>query len=180
MSGRATRRAFLQGLSLLLPASLMARADVPELACRDLELIHTHTGKRLSRCFACDEGWQEPAIAELDALLADHRSGEQHAMDRRLYELLHALALEAGLQARYEVISAYRSPATNAMLAAQGAGVSASSLHMLGQAIDVRLQGLPSAQLFQLALEAGVGGVGFYRKSDFVHLDTGRVRSWEG
>ena len=101
-------------------------------------------------------------------------------MDRRLFDLLHDVAVTAGREPRYEVISGYRSPETNAMLNARSSGVAKKSLHMQGRAIDVRLSGYRTDRLRELALAAQQGGVGYYRKSDFVHLDTGRVRTWSG
>jgi uncharacterized protein YcbK (DUF882 family) len=91
-----------------------------------------------------------------------------------------AVALAAGRDARFEVISGYRSSGTNARLAAASAGVARRSLHMDGRAIDVRLKGASCASVRDIALALARGGVGFYRQSDFVHLDTGRVRSWQG
>ena len=110
--------------------------------------------------------------------MRDHRTGEVLTLDARLFDLLRELAASAGLEPRYQVISGYRSPATNAMLVASSDGVSSRSLHMEGKAIDVRLEGLPLERLRDLALARRAGGVGYYPASDFVHLDVGRVRSW--
>lgn len=173
------RRQLLQGLALLLPAGWAGWVAADDGSCRRLEFLHTHTGQRHCSCYFRDGAFDEAAVAALDRFLGDHRNGEMLALDRRLYELLHELAVAAGLPPRYELISAYRSPETNAMLAARG-GVSTNSLHMAGQAIDVRLQGLPVGALARLARERALGGVGLYRRPDFVHLDTGRVRHWEG
>jgi uncharacterized protein YcbK (DUF882 family) len=97
-----------------------------------------------------------------------------------LFDQLADLAAAAGVEPRYEIISGYRSPQTNDRLAAASGGVAKRSLHMQGRAIDVRLKGVSCARLRDLALVAGRGGVGYYRSSDFVHLDTGRVRAWAG
>ena len=101
-------------------------------------------------------------------------------MDVLLFDQLTALAEAAGVDPRFEVISAYRSPRTNAALRAAGRGVATRSLHMEGRAIDVRLHGVSCAALRDLAVRAAAGGVGYYRASNFVHLDTGRVRAWAG
>jgi uncharacterized protein YcbK (DUF882 family) len=143
------------------------------VACAVLELTNTHTNEvvRVPR----------DTFAQFDHVLRDHRTGEQFAMDRALYDLLVDLAAAAGREPRYEIISGYRSPTTNAKLASRpGSGVSSRSLHMQGRAIDVRLKGYPTAKLRDLALAMKRGGVGYYPRSDFVHLDTGRVRSWAG
>jgi uncharacterized protein YcbK (DUF882 family) len=98
----------------------------------------------------------------------------------RLFDLLHELAQAAGVAPRYQIISGYRTPATNAMLAARSGGVSDRSLHMTGKAIDVRADGVPLATLRDLALARRAGGVGYYPRSNFLHFDVGRVRSWSG
>jgi uncharacterized protein YcbK (DUF882 family) len=100
-------------------------------------------------------------------------------MDPKLYVLLSDLARTAGLEPRYEVISGYRSPATNAGLIARGHHVAKQSMHMQGRAMDVRLHGIELAAFRDLALAAKRGGVGFYPRSNFVHVDTGRVRTWQ-
>jgi uncharacterized protein YcbK (DUF882 family) len=119
-------------------------------------------------------------LAQLQHLLRDYRADEEHPMDAALYGLLVDLAASAGCPARYEVISGYRSPRTNAQLHASGHAVAEHSLHMEGRAIDVRLLGCDLAKLRDVALEAARGGVGFYPSSNFVHVDTGRVRAWTG
>jgi uncharacterized protein YcbK (DUF882 family) len=113
-------------------------------------------------------------------LLRDHRANEAGRMDVQLFDQLTTLAEAAGVDPRFEVISAYRSPRTNAALRAAGRGVATRSLHMEGRAIDVRLHGVSCATLRDLAVRAAAGGVGYYRASNFVHLDTGRVRAWAG
>jgi uncharacterized protein YcbK (DUF882 family) len=144
-----------------------------------LELTNLHTGEVVSVTFQ-DARHIEPADrAKLEHLLRDYRVNEQHEMDAGLYEQLIDLARAAECAARYEVISGYRSPATNAHLHATGHGVAEHSLHMQGHAIDVRLKGCPLSRLHELALAAKRGGVGYYPRSNFVHIDTGRVRSWE-
>jgi uncharacterized protein YcbK (DUF882 family) len=143
------------------------------VACGVLELTNTHTNEvvRVTR----------DTFAQFDHVLRDHRTGEQFTIDRALYDLLVDLAAAAGREPQYEIISGYRSPQTNAKLASRpGSGVSSRSLHMQGRAIDVRLKDFPTAKLRDLALAMKRGGVGYYPTSDFVHLDTGRVRSWAG
>jgi len=147
---------------------------------RQLQLISTHTGEELDTRYFVDGTYSPEQLGALDWLLRDYRTGDVFPIESRLFDLLQELALAAGREPRYEIISGYRSPATNAMLAANTDGVSSNSLHMEGRAIDVRLVGLPSIALRDLALARQTGGVGYYPVSDFIHLDTGRVRSWSG
>jgi uncharacterized protein YcbK (DUF882 family) len=178
------RRQFLRGIVLGLPSVAAmtsgGRAFAATLERRSLSLVNTHTGEDLSVDYFRAGEWCEDNLAALDHLLRDHRNGAALQMDRRLFDLLHDVAVTAGREPRYEVISGYRSPATNALLSARSSGVAKKSLHMQGRAIDVRLVGYRTDQLRDLALAAQQGGVGYYRKSDFVHLDTGRVRTWAG
>jgi uncharacterized protein YcbK (DUF882 family) len=118
------------------------------------------------------------SLARLDAFLRDHRTGEAHAIDRSLYDILNDLKLATRTRSPFQVISGYRSPRTNATLRENGRGVASGSLHLQGRAIDVRLADVDSAVLRDAALELARGGVGYYRRSDFVHVDTGRVRRW--
>ena len=158
----------------------IARAADAIPAERRLHLINTHTGEEFDAPYFADGAYRQERLGALDWLLRDYRTSEVLAMDSRLFDLLHDIAQAAGREPRYEIISGYRSPATNAMLAATTDGVSSHSLHMEGRAIDVRLIGLPSIALRDLALAMQAGGVGYYPASDFVHLDTGRVRNWSG
>jgi len=114
----------------------------------------------------------------VNAFLADFRTGDAIEMDRELLDLIYDVRLSLGSEASFEVISAYRSPKTNEMLRGQSSGVAKNSQHLLGKAIDVRLRGVPTAQLRDAAIELQRGGVGYYKDSDFVHMDTGRVRRW--
>lgn len=179
----ATRRRLLRALAVLPAATLLGAAPLRALATgerRSLRLISTHTGESLTADFHADGGYRADSLAALDHLLRDHRTGDVAPMDPRLYDLLHDLAAQAGREPCYEVISGYRSPQTNAVLNARSRGVARHSLHMDGRAIDVRLAGFATDRLRDLALAAQVGGVGYYRSSDFIHLDTGRVRTWAG
>jgi uncharacterized protein YcbK (DUF882 family) len=161
----------------------LVRADSLELPAareRSLELKNTHTGEAVTVAFGAMSALAASTVAKLEHVLRDHRSGDSHPMDRALYQQLVELAELAGAEPRYEIISGYRSPTTNANLANNSSGVARRSLHMEGRAIDVRLKGVRCADLRDLALGQARGGVGFYRASDFVHLDTGRVRAWAG
>lgn len=161
---------------LLLPEPAIAAAS----GDRRLILVNTHTGESLDALFIRD-GVRDPVVlGRLDWLFRDHRTGGVLPIAQGLFDLLHELAAAAAREPRFEIISGYRSAATNAMLASAGAGVSSNSLHMQGRAIDVRLTGYPTEKLRDLALSRRAGGVGYYAASDFVHLDLGAVRSWSG
>lgn len=172
------RRRLVAALPVLLawPASAWPQAA----ADRRLVLVNTHTGEVLDTLYYRGGAYLPAELGRLDWILRDHRSGGVLPIAQGLFDLLHELAADARREPRYEIISGYRSPATNAMLAATTGGVSSKSLHMQGRAIDVRLAGHPTAALRELALARRAGGVGYYPASDFVHLDLGAVRSWSG
>ena len=145
---------------------------------RSLSFLHTHTGKSISVVYYRDGSYVEEALARLNAFLADFRSGDAAQMDPRLFDILHELKMRSGTREPFQVISAFRSPATNEMLRKKTKGVARNSQHTLGKAIDVRLGDVDTKRLRQLALELRAGGVGYYPDSNFVHVDTGRVRRW--
>lgn len=183
-SFRVSRRNFLRGVLIGVPAAVAlggpGRALASSLETRSLELVNTHTGESLKADYFLGGSYCEQSLFALNHLLRDFRTGDVAPIDPQLFDLLHGTAVLAGKEPRFEVISGFRSPATNAMLNEQSSGVARRSLHMEGRAIDVRLQGYRTDRLRDLALSMQAGGVGFYRKSDFVHLDTGRVRTWAG
>jgi uncharacterized protein YcbK (DUF882 family) len=125
-----------------------------------------------------DGAYVETALAEIDTFLRDFRTGDRSRIDPALLDILHTVYRHTGSRGHYEVISAYRSPKTNEMLRSRSSGVARSSQHLHGRAIDVRLTDVSIEDLRKVAHELGLGGVGFYEASDFVHLDTGRFRTW--
>jgi len=173
---------------LLLRASLLAAAAgavLPARAApgrgaehRSLAFLNTHTGERLDAVYVDGGRYQQDALAAIDHLLRDHRTGEVVPIDRALLDMLARLRDTLDTAQPFHVISGYRSPATNARLAAASSGVARRSLHVEGRAIDIRVPGLPLDSVRRAAVALRAGGVGFYRGSDFVHLDTGRVRTW--
>jgi uncharacterized protein YcbK (DUF882 family) len=150
------------------------------VAPRELSLHNLHTGEQLALRYFDDGQYLPQALTQFNRLLRDHRSGEVAPIDQRLLDQLHALAVGARREPHYQIISGYRSPQSNAALRAGTEGVAQRSLHMEGRALDVRLTGTRCSRLRDLALGLRQGGVGYYAKSDFVHLDTGRVRGWAG
>jgi uncharacterized protein YcbK (DUF882 family) len=178
-SRRAACRALLAGAAGVGLAR-GARAAAPVPGARRITFHNTHTLESLSVEYCRDGGYCAEALAAVDRVLRDHRNGAVHPIDPTLLDLLSAAALRVGREAEFEVISGYRSPASNAALHARSRGVAAHSLHMEGRAIDVRLAGCDLARLRDTGLALGRGGVGYYPGAAFVHLDTGRVRSWSG
>jgi uncharacterized protein YcbK (DUF882 family) len=145
---------------------------------RSLSFYHTHTGKALSVVYFKNGRYVPTALDAIDDFLRDFRNGDEHRMDPALLDVLFDIKLKTGTHAPFQVISAYRSPDTNQMLRDTTAGVAKDSMHLRGQAIDVRLADVPLDRLRGVALDLQKGGVGFYPESQFVHVDTGRVRRW--
>jgi len=145
---------------------------------RELSFYHTHTGKNLSIVYHDGTSYLSPALQEINQFLSDFRSGEVHPIDTRLLDALYLLHKKTGIENSFEIISAYRSPKTNAKLRNKSKSVAKHSLHMQGKAVDIRLRGISTKELRNKAMAMKVGGVGYYRRSDFIHMDTGRVRYW--
>ena len=146
---------------------------------RSLALDHTHTGEQLALVYAVGEQYVSDALSTLNHFLRDHYSGDVGVIDPRLFDLLHRVKAELGARQSFQVISGYRSPTTNETLrTTRGGGVATHSLHLDGKAIDIRLPGVPLGELRDAALSLRAGGVGYYPREQFVHIDTGRVRSW--
>lgn len=158
-------------------ATRTALASVPK--ARELALVHTHTHEKIDLVFASGERYVPEALGWLNRFLRDHYSGDIGVIDPQVFDMLHRVQQVLGSKGSFEVISGYRCPSTNSNLRqTRGGGVAKRSLHMEGRAIDVRLPGVPLADLHQAALSLRAGGVGFYPRDQFVHLDTGHVRNW--
>jgi len=158
-------------------APRLALADAP--GARSLSFDHTHTGEHISLVYAMGDQVLPEAQAALNRFLRDHYSGDVGRIDPGLFGLLFDLGQTLGTDAPFQVISGYRSPVTNERLrTTRGGGVAKHSLHMDGMAIDIRLPGVPLADLRDAAMSLKDGGVGFYLSENFVHVDTGRVRHW--
>jgi uncharacterized protein YcbK (DUF882 family) len=160
--------------------ALLPRPARAALVPQRIVLHNIHTGESLAAEPGADGAFGPAALANLNHVLRDHRNGAVHPIDPMLLALLGSVAERCGHDAEFEVISGYRSPESNAAMHAKSSGVAAHSLHMEGRAMDVRLVGCDLARLRDAGLALGQGGVGFYRGPQFVHLDTGRVRSWNG
>lgn len=159
---------------LLIPCSEARAGD----ESRTLSFRHTHTGEMLTVTYQANGSYDPDALAKVNHFLRDFRTGDVHEIDPELLDILYDVYISVGGTGIFEVISGYRSPKTNEMLRKQGRGIARGSLHQKGLAIDVRLTGVETARLRDVALALARGGVGYYRDSNFIHLDTGRVRRW--
>lgn len=170
---------FVRTLALAAPVLALPKPGLADaVSSRALRFSHTHTGEQLSVEYFRSGRYSPDALSAINWLLRDFRTGDVHVIDAQLLDLLHRLATMTDTARPFQVISGYRSPATNEMLRHHSEGVAAGSLHMQGLAIDIRLADVPLIELKAAALAAHGGGVGYYPASDFVHVDTGRVRSW--
>ena len=145
---------------------------------RRLAFVHTHTGETLDLVYAGLKGYQADSLVKVNEFLRDFRTSDVHVIDPKLLDLLHSLARSVKTTEPFHVISGYRSPRTNQTLRAHSTGVAKYSLHMEGKAIDIRLPGVELTRVRDRARGLARGGVGYYPGSDFVHVDTGRVRAW--
>jgi uncharacterized protein YcbK (DUF882 family) len=166
------------GRSATSPVSSMPVTSAPEYRLR---FYHTHTNQRLDIVYRRGDTYIPEALDQLDYYLRDYRTGDVKHFDPRLFDLLHDLTASVGDSAgEINVVCGYRTPKTNEFLRTRSAhtGVAVHSMHMQAEAIDIRLPGIPTAELRDAALNLHRGGVGYYRSSDFVHVDVGRVRHW--
>ena len=191
---RIPRRAFLRascgvlastiGSSLAVPAFAQVVAPaligLKEKNCRTLALENLHTGERLKLDYWVEGKYLPDALSSLNRALRDWRTGEVHAMEPKLLDLLDLLGKKLESNAGFQVICGYRSPVTNAMLHEKTSGVASNSLHMVGQAMDIRVADRGLDKLHDTALAMKVGGVGYYPSSNFVHVDVGATRHWLG
>jgi uncharacterized protein YcbK (DUF882 family) len=187
---RLSRRNFLgigaaAAAGALLPTHAVEAAAstmvVSSAANRTLSFWHTHTNERLTTAYCCDGEYVSKELTDINHLLRDFRVNEIRPIDPRLLDLLYELNNRLGTDQPFHVISGYRTLQTNAMLHERGgahSGVATHSLHMEGKAIDIRVPGIKLEHLRDTAKALRVGGVGYYPASNFVHVDTGRVRYW--
>lgn len=159
-------------------AKTRPRAGVTRLNERSLAFYNLHTGESLKRTYWAEGKYIPEALGEINYVLRDFRTGDQHAIDPDLLDLLARLRARLDTAKPFQVISGYRSPKTNAMLREVSTGVAQHSMHTLGQAIDIRIEGRRLRNVRDAAWSLQRGGVGFYPASDFVHVDTGRIRFW--
>jgi uncharacterized protein YcbK (DUF882 family) len=183
-SGMAiSRRRFLvlggaAALAGILPRWAFGSPALPAQPERFLAFYNTHTGEQLRTVYWLQGNYVQESLGEINHILRDHRTNEIKEIDPALLDLLFALDNQLETQQPFHVISGYRSPDTNAFLRAHSTGIAENSLHLVGQAIDIRIPGRELKLLHKTAVALKGGGVGYYPKSDFVHVDVGRVRYW--
>ena len=182
---RSVALKYTLALVMLLVAAPLGRSSQPSVSSPSeyrLRFYHTHTNERLDIVYRRGDTYIPEALAELDHYLRDHRTGDVHHFDPRLFDLLHDLTASLNDSGgEIDVICGYRTPSSNEFLRTRSAhtgGVAQHSLHMQAEAIDIRLPGISTAEVRDAALRLRRGGVGYYRDSDFVHVDVGRVRRW--
>ena len=182
-SVKISRRRFMKvgalvAMSSLSPRPCFAAIRARLLPERRLALYNTHTGESLEAVYWADGEYLSPAIAEINYVLRDHRTNEIKSIDPSLLDLLCAVAMKLRTRQSFHVISGYRSPETNALLRQCSRNVAKNSLHMQGKAVDIQLPEIRLSLLRQTVADLKGGGVGYYPRSKFIHIDVGRVRYW--
>ena len=162
----------------LTPGAALAMLRVPYPPERSLKIYNLHTGESLNAAYCQNGCYVEGALRDINYIMRDFRANEIKPIDPRLLDLLYMLNRRLATQEPFQLISGYRSAATNAMLAARSEGVAHRSLHIEGKAADIRVPGRRLWEVWQTSMAMLAGGVGFYPRSDFVHVDVGRVRFW--
>lgn len=181
-----SRRHWLKAGAALSLAGLASRpvlagiqqVAVPQTGVRELAFYNQHTGESLKTSYWADGEYLPESLADINHILRDYRTNDVLPMELPLLDLLYTLQGTLAIPKPFQVISGYRSPQTNAMLAAHSGGVAKHSLHMEGMAVDIHIEGVPLDRLRQAAIRLQAGGVGYYPASNFVHVDIGRVRAW--
>lgn len=178
-SGRIGRRRFI-GIGLGAAAAMVPVPGWAKLKRveRSLSFIHLHTGEQLRTVYYADGRYLPSALKQISHLLRDYQANEVKPVSPQLLDVLFALDRHLGTGAPFEVLSAYRSAETNAMLSRRNRGVAKRSLHMEAKAIDIRIPGIKARDVAQVARALQSGGVGYYPRRNFVHIDVGDVRTW--
>lgn len=176
-----SRRDFLRSLTISI-SSMVVLMPWERLAAgldkRSLSFYHTHTNEKLSTTYYAHGQLVPASLRQINYFLRDFRTDEVQEIDPNLLDFLYLISIGTDHRGVFEVISGYRSPQTNAKLRHKSPGVAKRSLHMQGRAIDVRIEGVNTNTLRKVATALKKGGVGYYPKSGFVHVDTGRFRTW--
>lgn len=170
---------FAASLVCLNPLPAWASLQLHGATERSLSLLNTHTGERLKQVVYWEAGSYLPdALQNINVVLRDHRTEEVHPIDPMTLDLMAAISRKVDAKRPFEIISGYRSPKTNNALRGKSGGVAKNSYHMQGKAVDLRLPGVSLKTVRKAALDLRMGGVGYYPKSGFIHIDSGAVRSW--
>lgn len=180
----SSRRSFIAGLgAAALVAATGGLAEAARIAPvgaiqRRLKLRHLHTGESVDIVYYRNGRYLPDRLAAMNRFLRDHRDHSVRAIDPRLLDFLHDLIGELGTSQPVGIVCGYRSPRSNALLRARSSGVAKRSLHLEGMAVDIRVPDMRVRTVAEAALDLRQGGVGRYTRSNFVHIDTGRFRTW--
>jgi uncharacterized protein YcbK (DUF882 family) len=180
-----SRRRFLTGLACSSAMTLLTHKSAQAAfsgfnSHKTLSLEHHHTGDTLKLTYFEKGRYVYEALEEVSYFLRDYHNDAVHSVDPALLDQLYDVKLLLGLNKPFHIVSGYRSPETNASLRRHSRGVARNSLHMQGKAVDIRIEGVSPRTIRDAALALQVGGVGYYPNSNFVHLDTGDIRTWRG
>lgn len=166
------------GLSNVASAATFQNGVISSGGSRRLAFRNAHTGESFSGVYRVGNKYLPDAFKQINMVLRDFRTDQVYPMDPRVIDIIHAVHSRTGQHTPFEIISGYRSPKTNAMLRKTSSGVAKKSLHMEGRAIDLRMEGYSTKRIRDIATAVGAGGVGYYARSNFVHMDSGDVRTW--
>ncbi len=183
-----SRRQFLGGVAGLVGAAAVSSPALASISkkpvsfkakpARFLAFDNLHTGEQIKITYWEKGGYIKGALKEINHILRDHRNNAVHRIDTALLDQLFVLRNKLNARKPFQVISGYRSPASNAMLRSNSDGVAKKSMHLEGRAIDIRIENIDLSNIHHAALAMKAGGVGYYPSSEFVHIDTGKVRHW--
>lgn len=165
-------------LASIVPLGFAKSAEASAGKSWRVSFRHTHTGESFNGVYRVGNKYLPDAFERMNYVLRDFRTGEAFPMDPRVIDLLCVVQRRTGQKRPMEILSGYRSPKTNNRLHHKTSGVARNSLHMYGQALDISMKDFSSRRIQKIALDLNAGGVGYYPRSDFVHIDTGAVRSW--
>ncbi|HEY8189510.1 MAG TPA: DUF882 domain-containing protein [Micavibrio sp.] len=179
------RRGFLKagliamgaGVVTMMTPPAFAAMRMPESGAFNVAFRNAHTGDSFNGTYRVGNTYLPDAFERINHVLRDFRTGEEFPIDPRSIDILYMVQSRTN-KSPLDVLSGYRSPKTNSMLRNASAGVAKNSLHMVGQAIDIQLPGYSTRRVRDVAIDLRAGGVGYYPDSDFVHIDTGKVRHW--
>lgn len=178
------RRLFLKGGLSLSATALISTVGVkpafaaPSNGRYDLSVHNMHTGESYKGVYRVGNEYLPEAFEYINNALRDHRTGEVFPIDPRVIDIAAAIHRMSGSKKEFQVLSGYRSPKTNNSLRKKSSGVAKQSLHMSGQAMDLKLPDVSNSRLRETAIKLKAGGVGYYPRSGFVHVDSGRFRTW--
>lgn len=173
-----SRRAFCVGGAALVGTAVLPEAGWCRIDERRLKLRHLHTDERLDVVYHAGGRYVPAALLQIDHFMRDWREERAIKMDHRVLDFIFAVQLQVGALGECEILCGYRTPETNALLRRRSSGVAKRSYHMFGRAVDLNLPQARLRRVRDTALDLGRGGVGYYPRSHFIHLDSGDVRTW--